>query len=196
MKPDDDDLDSPQSAEVLGDREVWDKLPSESQRAFGAFVLYRDAEKRSFKIVADQLNCSPQNIFQWSSRFDWRGRCDKYDCEQDRLQRADLARGRVRMRERHMRLSLAMQGIAATALQEWNQRIAEKLPLNLAPDEIALLVKCAVELEHRTLGTEREQRFTEIRVNLGIHEYPDEAEQRKLLAGAPNDESDKDKKPN
>lgn len=93
-----DELDSPQDAATVEHRESWDKRPDESQRAFDAFVRYRDSEKRSFKSVADQLNCSPQNIFQWSSRFNWRGRCDAYDVEQDRLQRAEFSRNRVRMK--------------------------------------------------------------------------------------------------
>src|ERR1035437_8698167 len=156
MEPED-DLDPSQGAEIIEPRERWDKLPEESQKAFDAFVRYRDAERRSFKFVADQLNCSPQNIFQWSSRFDWKGRCDSFDVEQDRVQRAELSRSRVRMRERHLRLSLAMQGVAAVALNEWQQRISQKLPLDLAPEQIALLVKAAVELEHRVIGSESEQ---------------------------------------
>lgn len=172
MEPD--DLDSPEGAEPVADRERWDKLPQESQRAFDAFAKYRDAERRSFKIIAEQLNCTPQNIFQWSSKFDWRGRCDAYDVEQDRLQRADLARSRVRMRDRHLRLSIAMQGVAAAALNEWQQRIAQKLPLGLSPEQISMLCKCATELEHRTVGAEGEHKFTTINVVLGEHRYGDE----------------------
>jgi hypothetical protein len=55
MEPED-DLDPPQRAEIVQSRELWDKLPTESQRAFDAFCRYRDAERRSFKKVADQLS--------------------------------------------------------------------------------------------------------------------------------------------
>ena len=117
--------------ESVGPRELWDKRLDESQKAFAAFVRYRDAEKRSFKAIADELNCSPQNIFQWSSRHNWRRRCDAFDVEQYRLQREDLARGRVRMRERHLKLAIAMQGIAAHAIREWQSKIASGAALNL-----------------------------------------------------------------
>src|ERR1035441_1161860 len=83
MEPDD-ELDSLQATDPVESRELWDKRPDETAKAFGAFVLYRDAERRSFKIVGDQLNCSPQNIYQWSSRFDWRGRYDAFDIEHNR----------------------------------------------------------------------------------------------------------------
>lgn len=146
------ELNPAQAVATMEPRQPWDKRPDESQRAFGAFCLYRDAEKRSFKRVADQLKCSPQNIFQWSSKYNWRGRCDAFDIEQDRLQREELARGRVRMRERHLRLAVAMQGIAAHAVREWQIRVEQGLALNLAPEQIALLTKCGVELERATVG--------------------------------------------
>ena len=168
--------DSLESTESVGRRELWDKREDQSQKAFDAFVRYRDAEARSFKNIAVQLNCSPQNIFQWSSRFNWRGRCDAYDVEQDRLQREDLARGRVRMRERHLKIAIAMQGVAAYALREWQVKIEQGLPVHLAPEQIAMLVKCAVELERTTMGTDRESKYTQINVILGTHRYPDEGE--------------------
>jgi hypothetical protein len=180
-EPEEQEPDSLETADPVEHREAWDKMPAESQKAFDAFVRYRDAEKRSFKNIAEQLNCSPQNIHQWSSKFNWRLRCDAYDVEQDRLQREDMARGRVRMRERHLRLSLAMQGVAAHALREWQSRIASGSALNLAPEQIALLTKCAVELERTTIGREGESRYTKIIVHFGEHEYPDEKEERLRL---------------
>jgi|CZKR01.1.fsa_nt_gi hypothetical protein len=177
MEPDD-ELDSLQATDPVESRELWDKRPDETAKAFGAFVLYRDAERRSFKIVGDQLNCSPQNIYQWSSRFDWRGRCDAFDIEQDRIQRAELSRGRVRMRERHLQVAKAMLGVAAYGLKEWQGRVEQKLPLHLEPEQIAMLVKTAVELENRTVGSETDAgRFTQIIVNLGdAPDDPDEAD--------------------
>jgi hypothetical protein len=165
-----DDLEPKETAETTGSCELWDKRLDESQRAFNAFVLYRDTEKRSFKNVAERLNCSPQNVFQWSSRFSWRERASAWDVEQDRLQREELARGRMKMRTRHLAMAQAMLGIAGHALREWQARVEQKLPLGLSPEQIAMLVKAAVELEHRTMGTESEHRFTEIRVVLGGYE--------------------------
>jgi hypothetical protein len=158
-------------ADAIEHREAWDKREGESQKAFSAFCLYRDAEKRSFKIVAEQLKCSPQNIFQWSSKFNWRLRVDAFDIDQDRQQREDFARNRVRMRDRHLRLSLAMQSVAAHALREWQSRIASGGALNLAPEQIALLTKCAVELERNTLGIDGEHRPPVINVLIGTHRY-------------------------
>lgn len=173
-KPENDDLDPSQGAVSVQPREPWEKKPDESQRAYDAFSRYRDAEKRSFKAIADSLNCSTQNVWQWSTRHNWKLRCDAYDIDQDRQQREDLARGRVRMRERHLRLSLAMQSVAAHALREWQSRIASGSALNLQPEQIALLTKCAVELERSTLGIDGEHRPPVINVLIGSHRYDDE----------------------
>lgn len=171
-KPENDNLGPSQDAAALEPREPWEKLPQESQKAFGAFVLYRDAEKRSFKNVAEKLNCSAQNVFQWSSKYNWRLRSDAWDVEQDRAQREELARGRVRKRERHLTVARAMLHVAGHALREWADRIEQKLPLHLAPEQIAMLVKAATELENKTIGDEKENRYTQIIVTVG--EYEDE----------------------
>jgi len=46
-----------------------------------------------------------------------------------------------------------------------------------APQEIALLTKCAVELERSTIGRDGESRYTTINVVLGTHRYPGEGEE-------------------
>lgn len=75
MDPED-DLDSPQDAAIIQPREPWEKKPDESQRAYHAFRLFRDAEPRTLKGVADSLNCSGQNVFWWSTRHSWKSRCE------------------------------------------------------------------------------------------------------------------------
>jgi hypothetical protein len=163
-----------QSAVAVEPREPWEKLPRESQKAFQAFTLYRDAEKRSFKSVAEKLNCSPQNIFQWSSKYKWKLRADAYDLEQDRLQRIECAHGLVRRRERHMAVAGAMLNVAGHALREWVDRIEQRLPLHLAPEQIALLTKCAIEIERSTTGEGGDRRPPTINILLGVHQYDDE----------------------
>lgn len=63
LMPEEKKPDSTESNEPVGRRELWEKRLDESDKAFNAFVLYRDAEKRSFKIIAEQLNCSPKTSF-------------------------------------------------------------------------------------------------------------------------------------
>jgi len=176
MEPKNDDLDRPQGAEMVQPREPWERKPDESRKAYDAFSRYRDSEKRSFKAIADALNCSTQNIFQWSARHNWKIRCDACDLEQDRLQRAEFARNQVRMRERHVAVARAMLHVAGYALKEWADKIEQRLPLHLEPEQIALLTKCAVELESRTTGAEGERRFATINVIFSGYESEEQYE--------------------
>ena len=175
MEPDEiDGIEPSQPVATVEPRQPWDKQPDESAKAFDAFCRFRDAEKRSFKSTADLLNCSTQNVWQWATRHNWKLRADAWDIEQDRLQRAAFARDRTRMRERHLQVARSMLGVAAHGLREWQMKIEQGLPLGLQPEQIALLTKCAVDLEARTIGMDREQTTTEIHVLFRSHKYAGE----------------------
>jgi hypothetical protein len=175
LMPEQPEPDSMEAADLVDHREPWDKKPDESAKAFSAFVIYRDAEKRSFKAISDVLKCSTQNVWQWSTRHNWKLRCDAYDIDQDRQQREEFARNKTRMRTRHLMVAQSMLSVAAHGLREWQARIASGGALNLQPEQIALLTKCATELERSTLGIDGEQhRPTTINILFGTHRYSDE----------------------
>jgi hypothetical protein len=72
-----DEIDSPEPSQPIATIEpgqLWDKIPTESAKAFEAFAAYRDLERRSFTSIAEKLNCSTQNICQWASKYNWKGR--------------------------------------------------------------------------------------------------------------------------
>ena len=174
------------------DRTLWDRLPGESPRAWNAFVTFRDlAERRTLKAVAEVLNCSVQNIHRWSDRWRWSERTLAYDIHRDEVERRELARGRLEMRRRHMRLGMQMQAIAAHALRELQAKVEQKLPLNLSPDEARALMQAGARLEADAIGPEREGRYAHIVVNLGDHEYEGEGED-----STPEIEGEKKKLPN
>jgi hypothetical protein len=165
-----------QAAAIVEPREAWEQKCDESQRAYTAFSIFRDSERRSLKAVATSLTppCSIQNIFWWSQRHNWRQRTDAFDLHQDREQRQAFARNRVRMRDRHLAVAQGMLNVAANGLAEWQKRIAQKLPINLAPEQISMLVKAATELEKSTLGVATENQRSEINIWIGAHKYADE----------------------
>lgn len=141
------------------------------------------SEKRSLSAVAksSKFQCSVANISRWSRMYDWQGRAWAYDAEQDELQRLQLARDRVAMRNRHLQLALQMQSIAANGLAEWQEKIRQKLPLNLTAEGCKALMAEGTKLEKETLGTEKEKQYTQITVNLG--DYKDEEQYEDALRG-------------
>jgi hypothetical protein len=58
----------------------WERLPTETAKAFAAFVMYRDAgpQQRSLTLVAKHLNpgrpISVQAISEWSIKHRWKDR--------------------------------------------------------------------------------------------------------------------------
>ena len=171
-----DEPESPQAALAVQPREMWEKQPDESQRAYSAFSIFRDSEKRSLKLVATSLNppCSIQNVFWWSTRHNWKLRVDAFDLWMDQQQRQEFARSRVKMRERHLAVAKAMLNVAAHGLKEWQGRIEGKLPLHLEPEQIAMLVRSASELERSVLGVDVENRATAINILFSTHRYDNE----------------------
>lgn len=169
-------LESRGVVESTGRREPWERLPDESPRAFAAFCAYRDAaENRRMQRVAEQLHCSGQNVRRWAARHSWVDRCWAYDVRQDELHCAAMSRDRMRMRERQAQVGMALQAIAAQALQELQERMKQGLPLNLSTDDICRLVDVGSRLERLARGEDKESRFTKIIVRLGRTE--DEADE-------------------
>jgi hypothetical protein len=172
---------------------MWDRFVGESPKAFSAFVRYRDAaEKRSMSAVAAELSCTKQNIGRWSFRWRWEERCTAFDIHQDELHRAEMSRARTDMNKRHLKLGILMQSIGAHALAELQQKVEQKLPLNLSADEARALMSDGAKLERTAHGPEREHgRYCQINVHYSTLIDADEDDERSknddalLLEGNP-----------
>ena len=81
----------------------WQRQPAETNKAFEAFVVYRDLGKeRSLEAVARKLSKSSQLLKRWSAANNWVERAGTYDdylAEQDR--KAYEATRRKAKDERH-----------------------------------------------------------------------------------------------
>jgi hypothetical protein len=160
----------------------WSRRADESERAYAAFCLYRDSEKRALTHVARTLNCSVANVSRWSTRYQWHQRAWAFDSDIEERKLEQMAKDRIAMRQRHIKLGLELQALAATAVSELQEKISRGEALNLKPDEIVALMKLGAELEAKALGPERENGYARIIVNF-CHRYDDEAD-------TPNDESE------
>jgi hypothetical protein len=188
------DSESLQDTQSTSDHHAWTRLKTESRRAYTAFCLFRDSEKRSLTDVAAQLvpQCSTPNVARWSTMHNWKDRVWAWDAHQDELQQKQEARDRSAMHRRHLKVSMLMQEIAVTALLELRAKSEQKLPLNLSAGEANHLLVEGSKLERLTLGVGKDRRqYTQINVNLGTYEYDDEEEQEKVLPGKDDDDENK-----
>jgi len=170
-------LDRADAAEQSGKRQIWERLPSETAKAYEAFRKYRDlASKRTLREVAQMSGCSAQNIERWSRRWNWVHRSREFDLFEEEKFREQTARDRMAHRRQQVQLGTVLTNIAAHSLREMQRKIEMKLPLGFDPAQVAALLKLGDELKGRGLGEDREgaSRFTRIVVSLGDAEPIDE----------------------
>lgn len=113
----------------------WDRQPGENDRAWAAFVKYRDdGIERSQARVAKHFGKSIENYGMLSTRWDWVARVSAYEAWRDRqLRMAEIEEAKA-MRRRHIEFAMSFQGAAALAL---NKIIAaEQKPLRDANGQV------------------------------------------------------------
>jgi hypothetical protein len=127
------------------DREIWNRLPGESEEAFGAWVLYRDMEPpRSLRRVGEELGKSETLMERWSSRWRWVRRLEAYlqDREQRRL--IELEKTIRQTKERHIGIAKMLQAKALERLQTIDTS-------HLSPNAVVRFLDLAVEIERKSL---------------------------------------------
>jgi len=64
----------------------WDRLPNETERAYRAWLLYRDPlSGRNLSAVARKLQRSRQLVDRWARKYNWHTRAAAYDRERERI---------------------------------------------------------------------------------------------------------------
>lgn len=125
----------------------WERQKGESDKAYEAFVTYRDmGADRSIRAVAQKLDKSRTQIGKWSSAWDWTERVRIYDNELETEVRAKVIKGRKDMTDRHIKIAMQLQKKALEALNSLEVKA-------MTPKDIKEFLKMATDLErlNRTL---------------------------------------------
>lgn len=114
--------------------EPWERQPGESQKAWEAFLVYRNMPhkeetkgQRSVRKVAEKLVKSSTLISRWCTMWDWVNRAAEYDNE---LQRMDLREKKDsirKMNQQQVQIGLSLQkkaikALAALAIEDMSAR--------------------------------------------------------------------------
>ena len=125
----------------------WERQKGESDKAYEAFVTYRDmGTDRSIRAVAQKLAKSRTQIGKWSSGWDWTERVRAYDNELEKEARAKAVKDRKAMSDRHINIAMQLQKKALAALASLEVE-------DMSPKDIKEFIKMATDLErlNRTL---------------------------------------------
>lgn len=148
---------------------IWEKFPEETNRAFGAFVVYRNmpAHKRSIQASVKELydEVAPGKLRQmqkWSSMYSWVARAGAWDKELDREARQELLKQVKDANVRHIKLAQAMQ-------QKAIERLKTMQAIELSVRDVLDWIVNGAKIERLTLGEPEE--ITQIKGELGIIDY-------------------------
>ncbi|ONK13154.1 hypothetical protein [Streptomyces sp. MP131-18] len=105
------------------DREVWERQPGESAKAFGRFSLFLDTtpSQRSYSEIAASYGCSVSVIQKQAAVHLWQERVAAYDAERSRQRRE-----RIRERDEELcRILMDLARATSTLVARTIQHIAE-----------------------------------------------------------------------
>lgn len=132
-------------------RKLWEQLPNESDKAYNAFLVYRDIG-RTRSLPAAYRKHSGKDAKQangqwnlWSDRFNWRERARAWDIEQDQIKTDAYSETVKRMFDRQIKVSLAFQ-------QKVVERLESMQATDLDPKDMVRWFKAAVEIERIARG--------------------------------------------
>ena len=137
----------------MSDRNLWERQPGETAKAYAAFLLYRDlpAIDRSVAAAREGHKKDIKGTFRqwsgWSMRNGWVNRAAEHD--------SNLA---SRRRERMAKELERAQDNAVVLTRAFNFKIAERIkgmdPEDLTAGQIPAALKTLFELEFKALGYE------------------------------------------
>ena len=131
-----------------GERYPWERLPTETGRAYAAFREYRDAGVR--RSQADATATSLRTAKRWALQHCWAARATAWDDEINRLEDQERLDALRTMHGNHSRAARALQGFAMRALQELETQ-------QVTAADIARLFELGARLERLTLSQSVEE---------------------------------------
>ncbi len=129
----------------------WDRRKAETDKAWIAFVSYRDLPpgKRSVEAALKAAGRPPANRRSWErmqTAHDWTARARAWDAYVDRRNvQPVVAQELAEMKRRHLVLGRNLQVRAQEGVKEMN-------PKKLRASEIATLARVGVDIERVTVG--------------------------------------------
>lgn len=117
-------------------RDLWELQPNETDKAIRAFKIYLAlGTDRSIQKVADELQCSFNNVRKWYERWSWKERAAAYEANLIDTELKKMEKGRLAMKKRHLNLSQALQGISSVQIRAWQEQAQLAEELRQAGDE-------------------------------------------------------------
>jgi hypothetical protein len=158
--------------------EIWDRLPTESGKAWEAFQRYRDTRpsERSLVAMAGDSTQRLTALHRWSGMHKWQDRALAFDRHMDAIVVIETKDARVVASEKRIAVSNAILDVAHTQLKSWLDDIERDVPVNLTPSEVAKLVEIGAKVSRLEHGESTE--------NVNVHGRITDMSEEQLVARA------------
>jgi hypothetical protein len=132
------------------EKPIYEKLESETQKAYEAFCIYRDMGlSRSIERVRQQLGVAATRLEKWSCTHDWVKRADAYDTDQEAIARQILEeenreayREKLRKyRQENEEIGNALRATAVIVLKKFRTFANDLDPKDIKPSNSANIVR-------------------------------------------------------
>ncbi len=160
------------------DRQLFEKQPKEPEKAWTAFVIYREMGWRRtihkaaavYRTEAG-LSSSDASINRacerWAARWGWTARAEEWDREIDKHRRKAAFKEVEKMHKRHSDLGKSLQALGAMELKKYLKELQKKEKSgNLTVNDVLRAIEAGVKLERSSRGEpdsiiEERHQFTE-----------------------------------
>lgn len=171
----------PRKHELSG--QPWQRQPEENDRAFGAFVFFRDAgpDRSLIGICNIDTHLTIAVVNRLSSRWNWRERASQWDDYQDQVRLEAHLKELVVMSRRHIRLATKLQ---TKAMKRLSKIDPDKIPAYAVP----AFIKAGIDIERTTRGlhTEHLRTTADNKIDDNYAKLLEDDETRRLLVEAAN----------
>ena len=161
----------------------WDRQTWEIDSAWNGFVIYRDMgpQERSVSKVAKAIGKHQNNVYPWSKNNRWVERAALYDRYVDQRAREAKLKAFEEATERHVKIGMVFQQVAARELTKINQRSAAATIEVLTPEQILRYAEQGIRTERLARG--EPESITQEKHELSV------ADKRKQLAAVAVDQA-------
>lgn len=133
------------------DANAWDRLPSESAKAYAAFSLYLEMDTaRSLAAVSRKCGKHRTLLERWSGKYNWVARARDYDAALAQTDFENVISARREMKFRHRQVARLLIEKAAQAAKRIN-------PRKLGAAAVGRIFDAATRAERAALGEGNEQ---------------------------------------
>lgn len=148
-------------------RDLWERQPRETDKAFHAFVTFRDmGPERQVTGAGAKIDKSEAVMRRWAHRWSWFERAKAWDNFLDAQRRAAVVDEVRAAAKRHIELAHALQHVGGQRLVQLAEMLKdEKARSEIKPRDARLMVEAGIRLERLVIG-EPETNTPTVNVNV------------------------------